>query len=635
MNFHDFHFLRPWWLLAFPVGLLLLNGLQKQKGGKSQWHKVCDPHLLGKLLIGESETTPKKRMYAALSFMLLLATLALAGPAWERRPQPLFRAAGGRVIVLDLSLSMRSPDLPPSRLIRARYKAIDLIKTGVGIDQGLVVFAGDSFIVTPLTDDRATILNLLPSLTTSTIPVQGSRADRGLEKAGKLLQRAAASHGQIILIADDADQAAVEVAAKLRKAGYRTDVIAVGSKEGAPVPLPDGGYLKDDQGNIVVPVPNFAALRQVAAKGGGRYYDLEAPDAAFRALSPTALSFPKKERKSELTGDQWLDRGPWLLLPLVVMAAFCFRRGWLLLVLAGLLFHPEPAAAFRWRDLWQRPDQQAAAAFRQKDYKAAAQLAKDPSLRAAAQYRSGKFKEAARILEPLTSARDSYNRGNALARAGELKKALAAYDQALKLDPRMEDARFNRKLVENLLKQQQKQQGQGQKKGQPQQGQNQQREKQNKKRSGQNDQQRQDANQEKQSSTKQNQMEQQPPRGQTAKGPDEKESTSSEAAAPARKQPAREPKDKTNAGKAAQKPAKASGKSAKKSLTAKMAEKGKGQKQAPAGSDSEDKKMMDARQQALEQWLRRIPDDPGGLLKRKFFYQYRARQNRSQGHKGW
>ncbi len=629
MNFHNFHFLRPWWLLAFPLGLVLLSGLRQQKRGQSQWYKVCDRHLLGQLLVGEAETG-SKRIYGFLLLMLLLATLALAGPTWERRPQALFRSATGRVLVLDLSLSMRSTDLPPNRLSRARYKAIDLVKAGVGIDQGLVVFAGDSFIVTPLTDDRATILNLLPGLDTNTVPVQGSRADRGLEKAGELLRRAAVSNGQIILITDDADTAAVMAATELKKKGYRVDVIAVGTKAGAPVPLPESGYLKDDRGNIVVPVPDFAALRQIAARGGGHYYDIEAPDSTFQALNHPAVLFPEKRKKSELTGDQWLDRGPWFLLPLVLLAAFCFRRGWLLLIFAVLCCHPAPAAAFNWHDLWQRPDQQAITAFKKKDYQEAAKRAKDPEWQAASLYREGKFKQAATALKPLTLARDHYNRGNALARAGELKKALAAYDQAIKLDPTMKDARFNRDLVEKLLKEQQQKQkksDKSQKNDKNQQNNQKQQQDQHKQQPGQGTPKHQDSGKENNSSAQQEEKQQQ----QTKQS--QKSSASRESQADKNQQDKKSAPDRGHSPDQEAEQAKDKSKPARALKDKKQGEQEK--QKSTAASKSEDEKPMDAKQQALEQWLRRVPDDPGGLLEKKFFYQYRARRDRSRGHKSW
>ena len=629
MNLHDFHFLRPWWLLALPVGLLLLVGLKRQEPGKSQWHKVCDRHLLEHLLVGKAKTG-QKRIYSGLLLILALATLALAGPTWERLPQPLFRAAGGRVVVLDLSLSMLAPDIAPSRLSRARFKTIDLIKAGVGIEQGLVVFAGDGFIVTPLTDDRATLLNLLPGLDTKTVPVQGSRADRGLEKAGELLKRAAINQGQIILLADDADQLTIAAARKLKNAGHRIDVIAVGTKNGAPIALADGSFLKDNQGRIVVPVPAFANLREVAKSGGGSYFDIEDHESSFQRLNKPSTLFPKTKSQSELTGDQWLDRGPWLLIPLVLLAAICFRKGWLLIILITLFINPETASALSWQDLWQRPTQQAAKAFAEEDFNEAAQLTKDPDWRAAAQYRAGNFKEAATALEALSSSRAHYNRGNALAHSGELEKAIAAYDQALQAEPTMEDARFNRELVEKLLQQQEKSQNsEAEKENQ---------EKQENKESEQNSDDQQNPAQSQDSSEQQEQKENQQS-SQSEKGQDNQTQNQEQSSANNSPQEQEQQKTGQEPEKTPESEANNPEDSPEESIDSSESRDAKGEKKKqPEGvtaGEENDEKPMDAQQQALEQWLRRVPDDPRGLLEKKFLYQYRNRQNRTQGNKGW
>ena len=622
MNLHDFHFLRPWWLLALPVGLLLLVGLKRQEPGKSQWHKVCDRHLLEHLLVGKAKTG-QKRIYSGLLILLALATLALAGPAWERLPQPLFRAAGGRVIVLDLSLSMLAPDIAPSRLSRARFKAVDLIKAGVGIEQGLVVFAGDGFIVTPLTDDRATLLNLLPGLDTKTVPVQGSRADRGLEKAGELLKRAAINQGQIILLADDADQLTIAAARKLKEVGHRVDVIAVGTKNGAPISLTDGSYLKNNKGRIVVPVPAFANLREVAESGGGSYFDIGDQENSFQSLHKPSALFPKTKSQSELTGDQWLDSGPWLLIPLVLLAAICFRKGWLLILLITLFVNPETASALSWQDLWQRPTQQAAKAFAKEDFNEAAQLTKDPDWRAAAQYRAGNFKEAAAALKPLTSSQAHYNRGNALAHSGELEKAIAAYNQALQAEPTMEDARFNRELVEKLLQQQEESQNSESEK-----------ENQEKQESEQNSDDQQNSSQSQDSSEQQEQKENQQS-SQNEKSQDnqtqnqEQSSANNSPQEQIQQEPEKTPESETN------NPEDSPEESIDSAESRNAKEEEKQQPEGVAAGKENDEKPMDAQQQALEQWLRRVPDDPRGLLQKKFLYQYRSRQNRSQGHKGW
>ncbi len=615
MNLHDFHFLRPWWLLALPVGLLLLARLKRQEPGKSQWHKVCDHHLLEHLLVGEAKIQ-QKRVYGSLLIMLSLATLALTGPTWERLPQPLFRAAGGRVIVLDLSLSMLTPDIVPSRLSRARYKAIDLVKAGIGIEQGVVVFAGDSFIVAPLTDDRATLLNLLPGLDTNTVPVQGSRADRGLEKAGELLKRAAINQGQIILLADDADQQTIAAARKLNKSGHRVDVIAVGTKNGAPITLSDGSYLKDKQGRIVVPVPAFAKLREVAESGGGSYLEISDPESSFQRLNKPTTLFPETKSQSELTGDQWLDRGPWLLIPLVLLAAICFRKGWLLILLMALFINPETAAAQNrdnfWQNLWQRPTQQAAKAFAEDDFNGAAQLTKDPDWRAASLYRAGNFKESAAVLEPLTSSRAHYNRGNALAHSGALEKAIEAYDQALQADPSLEAAGFNRELVEKLLQQQKEQKDQEKSQdGDQSQPENDDSKNQNSE---------QNSDDQQQDSSEQQDQQKSQPSSQSEPNQDDQEQTDT---------------DNSQSEQNEEKTPESETEEAKDSLEVAEKENAEKPTKGVAAETEDDEKPMDAKQQALEQWLRRVPDDPRGLLEKKFLYQYRSRKNRTQGNKEW
>src|SRR5690606_32155439 len=132
-----------------------------------------------------------------------------------------------------------------------------------------------------------------------------------------------------------------------------------------------------------------------------------------------------------------------------------------LLVLPLLILSP-PSQALEWRDLWQRPDQQAQRLFAEGESKQAAGKFTDPAWRGAAQYRSGDYAEAAQTLSALQSADAHYNRGNALAQAGKLSEAIAAYDAALKIDPAAQDAKFNRELVQKLSQQQS---GQEQKSG--------------------------------------------------------------------------------------------------------------------------------------------------------------------------
>ena len=637
MNFADFHFLRPWWLLGLPLGLFLLQRKLRQGQGRNQWLQVCDRHLLDRLLVGENPKGLKRRL-SGLLLMLLLAVPALAGPTWERLPLPLFHPTTGRVIVLDLSLSMRVQDLKPSRLERARYLLTDLIKGGAGQEQGLVIFAGDAFIVTPLTDDRNTLLNLLPGLTTDTPPVQGSRADRGLEEAENLLQRSAVRGGRIILITDDADQRTIHTAARLRAAGHRIEVIAVGSPQGAPIPLNEGGFLKDNNGLIVVPVPDFQSLQATARAGGGRYFTLEQAEKSLDELNHEETKWTENHKQSEQFGEQWRDYGPWLLLPLLLLASLCFRKGWLMLLLLGLsgLAARDSAAADRqslWLNLWQRPEQQAAQAFAENDWAAVDKFSQLPQWRAAALYRAGKFKEAAAALETLDSSRDHYNRGNALAQLGAYEQALEAYDQALATEPQFADARFNRDLVKRLLQEPQtpsaeppEEQPAEQKTPADQESLNQ--------------------PDSEASSGQENRPQQKTPHQEQAESSSEQNQLPADASASSSTDPNR---SSSNLNPAADEPtpSEAPQKAAEKTEpdptvtpqeetgTTPKAEATENASKTLAAAPEDEENPLDARQQALEQWLRRVPDDPGGLLRKKFLYQYQDREKRSRDQRNY
>ncbi|HIE07341.1 MAG TPA: tetratricopeptide repeat protein, partial [Desulfarculaceae bacterium] len=396
----------------------------------------------------------------------------------------------------------------------------------------------------------------------------------------------------------------------------------VGTATGAPIRLPAGGYLKDSRGQIVVPVPDFSSLKKVAANSGGSYLKIDASESAFQHLNRFPTHFPEKNRESsKVTGDQWLDRGPWLLIPLLLLAALSFRKGWILLIFMALLLPPEKAAAFSWQDLWQRPAQQAAEAFNTKDYDKAAGLSKDPDWQAAALYRAGKFKEAATALKSQESSLSHYNRGNALARSEALQEALTAYDKALAIDPGLEDASFNRDLVKELMQQQEQQ-----KKEQQQQDSDDQQKSENTDKSESQEDSSKSQDSEKQQSDSQqsdsekNENSDSSSKQQSSQEKDQEEKANNDSQAQAT--------EKSNPEKKSEPQASAKPDKREQPETATQEE--------PAAAASEnDEKPLDAEQQALKQWLRRIPDDPGGLLERKFLYQYRDRQDRSQGSKEW
>ena len=639
----EFHFLRPGWLLALlPLaGLLWL--LSRRQGDAGDWAEHVDEALRPYVLVGSVAARSRFSLWLT-GAIGLLAIAALAGPAWERLPAPAFRNLSAMVIVLDLSWAMEATDLKPNRLERARFKIDDLVNARKDGQVALVAYAGDAFVVTPLTDDAGTITAQLIALSPRIMPVQGTRLDLGLRMAERLLLQAGQKTGDVlVLTAGEQVTAAMDTARQLRGDGYRVSLIGVGSRDGAPIPLPDGGFFKDRDGRMVVSRLDIKTLWDVAQAGGGVYRTLDAGSADTQAV----LEFTDRRSQAEqaegstLHVDQWRDAGIWLLPPLVLLSALAFRRGWLgLLLLMVLAPVPRSADAMEWRDLWLTRDQQARRALDAGDAAGAADRFENPAWKAAAEYKAGRYDAASQSLAPLDTAAAHYNRGNALAQQGQYEQALQAYDRALALAPGDDDTLHNRKLVEEALKKQQQQQQQDKKQQQSDGGKDdKQGEKSQSGQSGkdQQDQQGQQNPQEPSESQPSDQQQDASPKdagnpeeakSDTSPPADQQESAQNEQPSPpdggseeTQKQAAETPKPSPGDEQDTNKPPEASESEAASASGGREAD--KPGEQPPAPGEAEPGSESD---QAQAQWLRRIPDDPGGLLKRKFLYQYRLRQ---------
>ncbi|MHA6205158.1 VWA domain-containing protein [Dyella soli] len=450
----QFHFLRPAWLLALLALPLLMALAARRYAGRDALARLVDAELLPHLLQGRD--TRQRLPGTLLAIGWILCSLAMAGPTWSRVAQPLYARRAAQVVALSLSQHMLARDVAPSRLDRARYKVRDLFAANHDGLNGLVAYAGEAFVVAPLTTDAGSLDDLLDALAPDTMPTDGDNAAQAIERGVALIRDAKVGRGSIVLVTDDAGAAARVAARKASDEGVRVSVLGVGTPQGGPVPLADESFLRDEHGALTMARRQDSALRALAEAGGGRYVplgedraDIDSLRAALRADGPATLS-------TDQQGDEWQDRGPWLLLPLLPLVAMSFRRGWVMLLPLVLLpWVPGTARADAWRDLWQRPDQQAATALERGDARQAQQLARDPAWRGAAAYRAGDYAAAAATLQDIATTDAQYNLGNALARQGNFQGALDAYAHALKLDPGNADARANRQAVEDWLRRQQ------------------------------------------------------------------------------------------------------------------------------------------------------------------------------------
>ncbi|NNM59453.1 MAG: VWA domain-containing protein [Legionellales bacterium] len=330
MNFiQSFHFIRPWWLLALiPLALLWIQ-LQRRYRQSNEWEKVCDPHLLPHLLVHQVGSGGRL-LASLLALGWFIAVIALSGPAWNRLPQPVYNQNSSRVIVLDLSNDMLVNDVPPSRLIRARYKLTDLLKQSNEGQTALVVYSGEPYVVSPLTNDTNTISSMIADLSPAIMPVAGTNLSSALNLAAKLLKQANVAEGQIIVImSGKADENAITKAAQLAKEGYNVSVLGVGTTKNTPIMQTNGEFFHDEQGAIVFSKLDTNSLKKLAQKGQGQYVTFSNDNSDLTALLASASTLGELQQgKEKATTDLWQDEGRWLIVLLIPLGLVAFRRGW-------------------------------------------------------------------------------------------------------------------------------------------------------------------------------------------------------------------------------------------------------------------------------------------------------------------
>ena len=576
----ELQFMRPQWLWALLALPPLALWWWRRRRGDDAWRRRVDAHLLPHLLEPGASRRGIGRGLLALAIGAL-AILALAGPGWRHQAQPLWEDAAPLVIALDLSTATSAEDLQPTRLLQARAAIDRLLRERAGGQVALVAFAGDAHTVAPLTGDARNVRVFLDALAPDIMPTDGSRPGRAIAWSADLLRQAGAVRGDILLLTHDADADARREAAAAWRDGYAVSVLGLGTAEGA--------VYRDARDRLVRSRMDAAALDALADAGSGRFVALDTQGAD--ALAGFGQGAAAGGEWAGQTGAR-ADQGYWLLLPLLLLAALAFRRGGALPLLAlGLCLPllPGPAQAQE-GDLWRRPDQ----------------VGHAQALEAVEAYRRGEFDVAGRFWEQLPGADAAYNHGNALARAGRLQEALDAYDEALAQAPGMEDAIANRRAVEAAM-QRQSSSGGGE---DPEDGSG----------GAGDDGQSGDAN-EPQDAGSDGEGEQQEHKQEQGEGQGQDQQSQDGGADGDRDDGQEQPPEA--AGTDSQREAdQALREQMQRALEQGGEEDGEAQAAPQAPADVSEREQREA----AEAWLRRIPDDPGGLLRARFRLEHERRR---------
>ena len=533
-----------WLLVVVLAGGLLWAFAQWRT--RRQLERWADRPMLGRLIPDRCRWRPTVKMALTLTGVALLV-VAMANPQFGTRLEKTKHSGSDIAICIDLSNSMMAEDIQPNRLERSKRVVNSLLASLGGDRVSLVAFAGQSFIQMPLTNDYSATKLFLDDLDCSMISTQGTAIGDAIDKAmqtfgyGDEDREWEKNKGRAIIVISDGENHeddAVGAARNAAREGVKVCAIGMGLPDGAPIPEYDHrtrktNYKRERGGSIIMTHLNEQMLREIADAGGGVYVRASSASSGVGDILELISKLEKEEYgEAELSAFESRYHYPLaagLICLLAELLLFERRnRKWSFVgfsVLLLMLLTPADASAQASRHKMREGNRQY-----NKEHYDQAELQYRRALErdstdarghynlANALYRQQKYDEAVGHYEQALSAKGDkqraralHNRGNSLLKAAmssgegnmeQLQQALASYQEALKLDPKNDDTRYNLALARHLLKQaQQQQQQQGG-------GDNQQQDKQNQQNKDQQNQQNKDQQQQ-QNQQQQNQQDQQ------------------------------------------------------------------------------------------------------------------------------
>jgi Ca-activated chloride channel family protein len=464
---NNFNFANSLWLfglLAVPIVWALYFLLHHVSNSSKNLEEFADKHLLPHLL--KNKNIAEQHILKPLllwSLVWICGTLAMAGPRWDYTEMDTFTSAQSMVILLDLSQSMDAADVKPSRIARARQEIEDIVNMNNGIKIGLVAFAAEAHMISPITDDMETIRNLLPSLDTSLVTVQGSRLTPALEMAENLLKSESANHKYILIVSDGGfeDNSAISAVHKLAGENIIIDTMGVGTSTGAPIPDTMGNVIKE-HGTTVISHLETDQLEAVSKSGNGFYVEANYLDSDSKSILNQVTKTTEGQDKSSQKTRYWEERFYMLVIVILLPVLLWFRRGYVFpAVLLMLLLPHLNADAAELSSYFKNNQQQGKEAFDKGDFPTAAQKFDDAYMRGVAEYKAEKFEEAEKSFAESkrkdVALNAKYNLGNAQIKQQKTKEAIASYEDVLKADPDNKNAKFNLELAKKIIEQKKQQ----------------------------------------------------------------------------------------------------------------------------------------------------------------------------------
>ena len=315
--FLQFHFLRPWFLLALVPAISLYLWNQKIRRNRNQFSATFAPHLLPYLIVGDKHKNILKPEHTLLAFWLV-TILAIAGPSWIREPSPFAEDQAALVIIIKITPSMTASDIQPSRLERSVHKISDLLARRKGAKTALVAYTGSAHRVMPFTTDSDIIVSFASELSPEVMPEEGDDPAGAIELASSMISDAQLG-GSILLIVDSIPGEIEEQLKKLSLGIHPIQILAVAARPGKEIPVD----------STPAPALDLKNLQTVAGLLNANLTEVTANANDVEQINSHIVRSHEK-RQIEGQRDRWKDGGFYFLPILLALSLFWCRRGWVL-----------------------------------------------------------------------------------------------------------------------------------------------------------------------------------------------------------------------------------------------------------------------------------------------------------------
>lgn len=441
IDLNTFHFIRPHFLWLFAIMILIVAGYIWKGKQNSKWIKIIAEPLRKYVIDNPSQ---RKQILPIILFLISssLLILGLAGPTDSKKKMPTVINESEVWFALDVSQSMMTKDISPSRLERAKFKIRDIFKEKTNTKTGLIVYSGTPHIVFPPSIDNEVFVSYMDVISPDIMPVQGENYSLLFHLADTVFSKLKVP-GTLIILTDNVDNSMVQSVKSFRDSTQNfVKIWLISTEKGGVVPDFKKNTSMRYNGQIVTSKLSKQSLDLLKNEERIEIIPITLDNSDVEHI--TAFIKAHKKVKKQLTGEDknWDDKGIyllWLVLPFMLL---WFRRGWVLkgFAVISILFILPSCASQTFKDAFETQNYQAQMLDNKGEHKQAANLFSPIPNKAYSYMKAGDYEAASNLYAMDSTANSQYNAGLLFQQIGDADNAELAFNNAIKMNPDFDKA---------------------------------------------------------------------------------------------------------------------------------------------------------------------------------------------------